>query len=101
MQWYHYLLLLLKVVFLIEFMLVMYDKKLVSPKVYTTTEILFKLILSIYIQYIMIFVVYKNVGLQDSIFISFGGGLLMYDAIFNDIPDLLEMYGLQNTSLVK
>lgn len=82
-------------------MLVMYDKKLVSPKVYTTTEILFKLILSIYIQYIMIFVVYKNVGLQDSIFISFGGGLLMYDAIFNDIPDLLEMYGLQNTSLVK
>lgn len=86
---------------MIEFFLIMYDKKLVSPKVYTTSEILFKLLLSIYIQYIMIFVVYKNISFEDSMFISFGGGLLMYDAVFNDLPELLEMYGIENTSLVK
>jgi hypothetical protein len=100
MQWYHYLLVLLKLIFLIEFLFVLYDKQLVSRKIYITSEILFKLLLSIYIQYVIVFVIYKNISLEDRFFISFGSGLLMYDAVFNDLPVLLELYGIYNTSLV-
>ena len=100
MLWYHYILILLKVVFVIEFCLVMYDRNLVHPKVYVTSEILFKLLLSIYIQYIIIFVVFKNISTEDKLFISFGAGLLMYDAVFNDLPRLLDMYGIYNTRII-
>ena len=86
---------------MIEFAIILYDKELVSQRVYVGTEILFKLVLSIYIQYVIIFVVYKNMSLEDQVFISFGSGLLMYDAVFNDLPRLLELYGIHNTSVVK
>jgi hypothetical protein len=101
MRWYHYLLLALKIIFLVEFTIILYDKDLVSQRLYVGTEILFKLLLSIYIQYVVVFVVYKNMSIEDQMFISFGSGLLMYDAIFNDIPHLLEMYGVKNASLVR
>ena len=101
MQWYHYILIFLKVIFLIQFTFIIYDKQLVSQKLYVTSEILFKLLLSIYIQYIVIFVVYKNISVEDRLFISFGSGLLMYDAVFNDLPHLLQMYGIRNASLVR
>lgn len=99
MNWYHYILVFLKLVFLLEFCLVLYDKNLVSEKLYVTSEILFKLLLSFYIQYIVIFVVYKNISFEDKMFISFGAGLLMYDAVFNNLPDLLAMYGIPNMGL--
>jgi hypothetical protein len=101
MKWYHYALFILKLLFLIEFSLVLYDKKLVSPILYFSSEILFKLFLSIYIQYVSLFVIYNNISLEDKVCISFGGGLLMYDAIINDLPTLLELYGIPNTSLVR
>ena len=101
MRWYHYILLLLKIIFLVEFLLILYNKNLVSQKVYITTEILFKLLLSIYIQYIVFSVVFNNISTEDKIFISFASGLMMYDALFNDLPVLLELYGIYNTSVVR
>ena len=101
MRWYHYVLLFIKIIFLLEFTIILYDKDLVSQRLYVGTEILFKLLLSIYIQYVVIFVVYKNMSIEDQMFISFGSGLLMYDAVFNDIPHLLERYGIRGTSLVR
>ena len=101
MRWYHYVLLLLKLIFLVEFTIILYDKDLVSQRVYVGTEMVFKFLLSVYIQYVVIFVVYKNMSIEDQMFISFGSGLLMYDAVFNDLPDLLALHGINNTSLVR
>ena len=101
MEWYHYVLLCLKIVFLIEFSLVVYNKELVHPIVYITTEILFKLLLSLYMQYIVFFITGKSISFVDKVIISFGGGLLGYDAIVNDLPDLLDLYGVKNTSLIR
>lgn len=75
------------------------NKEWVHPKIYITSEILFKLLLSIYIQYVIVFVVYKNVSAEDRLFISFGAGLLMYDAFFNDLPELLELYGIDSLKI--
>ena len=101
MEWYHYVLLCLKIVFLIEFSLVVYNKELVHPIVYITTEILFKLLLSLYMQCIVFFITGKSISFEDKVIISFGGGLLGYDAIVNDLPDLLDLYGVKNTSLIR
>jgi len=99
MQWYHYILIALKISFLLQFILILWNKEWVSQKMYITSEILFKLLLSMYIQYIMIFIVYKNISLEDKLFISFGAGLLMYDAVFNDLPILLDMYGIDSIKI--
>jgi hypothetical protein len=101
MNWYHYVLLIVKVAFLVEFALVLYDRKLVHPIVYTATEILFKLLLSVYMQYLIINASSKSIPFEDKLIISFAGGLLAYDAVFNDLPILLEMYGVYNTHLVR
>jgi len=101
MKWYHYILLALKLLFLIEFGVILYDKKAVNPKLYLITEILFKLLLSLYMTYLTLLVIGKEMELEDKIFISFGAGLLGYDAIFNDFPHLLELYGIHNTSFVR
>jgi hypothetical protein len=101
MRWYHYILIILKVAFLVEFALVLYDKKLVHPIVYITTEILFKLLLSLYMQYILFFITENSIAFEDKLIVSFAGGLLGYDALVNDLPDLLDLYGISNTSLIR
>jgi hypothetical protein len=51
-------------------------------------------------QYILFFTG-RSIPFEDKVIVSFGGGLLGYDAIVNDLPDLLELYGIKNTSLIR
>jgi hypothetical protein len=101
MQWYHYLIIILKLVFLIQFGIIIYDKKIIDPRIYLITEILFKITLSLYMEYFTFFIIHKSIKSEDKLFISFGSGLLAYDAIFNDLPDLLELYGVQNAQFIR
>jgi hypothetical protein len=101
MQWYHYVIIILKLVFLIQFGIILYDKRIIDPRVYLITEILFKLTLSLYMQYLIFCIIDKSIKVEDKLFISFGSGLLAYDAMFNDTPDLLELYGVQNAQFIR
>ena len=101
MEWYHYIIIILKLVFLIQFGIIIYDKRIIDPRVYLITEILFKLTLSLYMEYFTFFIIHKSIKVEDKLFISFGSGLLAYDAIFNDLPDLLELYGVQNAQFIR
>lgn len=51
-------------------------------------------------EYFTFFIIHNSIKIEDKLFISFGSGLLAYDAIFNDLPDLLELYGVQNARFV-
>jgi hypothetical protein len=101
MEWYHYIIIILKLVFLIQFGIIIYDKRIIDPRVYLITEILFKITLSLYMEYFTFFIIHKSIKAEDKLFISFGSGLLAYDAIFNDLPDLLELYGIQNARFIR
>jgi hypothetical protein len=92
---------ILKLVFLIQFGIILYDKRIIDPRVYLITEILFKLTLSLYMQYLIFCIIDKSIKVEDKLFISFGSGLLAYDAMFNDTPDLLELYGVQNAQFIR
>ena len=95
MNAFHYILLILKVMFVIQFFLVMVNKQWIDNKTYLTTEIVFKILLSLYIEYILFVGGACRVSFEDHVIIGFGAGLLAYDALFNDLPLLLSLYNIK------
>lgn len=79
----------MKVALLIQFILIIAKKQTRNSIVYITTEIVFKTALFLFIEW---FTFHNDFGIQfeDKLIISFGGGLLFYDACFNDVPKLIE-----------
>jgi hypothetical protein len=94
MNAFHIFLIGLKIIFFIQFLLVMVNKNWINNKTYVATEITFKIALSLYIEYILFFGGACRVSLEDHFIIGFGAALLSYDAIFNDLPKLLKLYNL-------
>ena len=79
----------MKIVLLIQFVLILFKKQTKNSKIYILTEIIFKTTLFLFIEW---FTFHNNFGIDfdDKLIISFGGGLLFYDACFNDAPRLIE-----------
>jgi hypothetical protein len=79
----------MKVALVIQFILIIAKKQTRSSIIYITTEIVFKTALFLFIEW---FTFHNNFGInfEDKLIISFGGGLLFYDACFNDVPKLIE-----------
>ena len=92
MRWYHYILLALKLAFLTQFFVIIYNKNYVPRELYLSTEIAFKLLLALYIQLLVFFTLGEYVDAGDKVCITFASGLLAYDAVFNDLPKLLALY---------
>jgi hypothetical protein len=101
MKKYHILFLLLKIAILIQYGLILINKQTMNSRTYILTEILFKSALFVFIE-IMMFHVYVDIlPLEDRVIVSFAGGLLFFDAWFNDFPKLREQirkYGLTPTT---
>jgi len=100
MNVFHYTLLLLKIVFLIQFFLVMFNKRWIDEKTYLATELTFKILLSLYIEYILFIGTACRVSYEDHIIIGFGAALLAYDAVFNDLPQLLNLFDVATPAIL-
>ena len=92
MKWYHWILFGLKLVFLLQFLIILSGKYKIDTRIYLATEIIFKIFLSLYIEYIMFFSKIPNIEFEDKFIITFAAGLLLYDACYNDIPEFIELY---------
>ena len=101
MNAFHLILFILKLIFVIQFFLVMANKSWIDNRVYITTEFTFKILLSLYIEYILFVGGACRVSFEDHLILGFGAGLLTYDAIFNDLPDLLEIYNVSTPAILK
>ena len=79
----------MKVALIIQFILILAKKQTRNSIIYITTEIVFKTALFLFIEW---FTFNNNFGItyEDKLIISFGGGLLFYDACFNDVPKLID-----------
>lgn len=97
MKWYHWVLFGLKFVFLLQFLIILSGKYKIDKRIYLATEILFKIFLSLYIQYIMFFSKIPDIEFEDNFIITFASGLLLYDACYNDIPEFIELYTHKET----
>lgn len=96
MKPYHIFFLLLKIAILVQFGLILLNKETVDSKVYILTEIVFKTCLGVFIEFFMFHRVIEGILLEDKIIISFAGGLLFFDAWFNDFPKFMAQYKQQS-----
>jgi len=78
----------------VQFFLVLLQKQSIDSKTYLFTEIIFKISLSLYIEYLMVTSAIIGLEWEDKIVISFAGGLLMYDALIHSLPALLDKYDI-------
>ena len=101
MKKYHIPFLLLKIAILIQYGLILLNKQTMNSRIYILTEILFKTALFLFIEIFMFHIVTDCLSFEDRIIISFAGGLLFFDAWFNDFPKLREQirqHGLTPTT---
>jgi hypothetical protein len=77
-----------------QFALVILNKHSVGSKIYILTNIIFKLSLGIFVQIYMFNDAVSGIPIEDKMVISFAGGLLMFDAVSNDVPELLKAYNI-------
>lgn len=94
MKKYHLFFLLLKILVIGQFVLILVNKNLVNPKIYLITEIVFKISLGLFMDIFLFHAKLDCVDFEDKVIFSFAGGLLIYDAVVNDMPRLLEEYGI-------
>jgi hypothetical protein len=85
----------MKLVIITQFILIIGNKQSIDSRVYILTEIVFKTSLFIFIQWFMIFNVGRDLEIEDRVIFSFAGGLLLYDAWFNDLRRLLEVLDIK------
>ena len=96
MKLYHIYFLILKFAIILQFLLIIGNKRSIDSKLYILTEIIFKSSLSIFMEIYLFFHVLKEIEFEDKIIISFAGGLLFYDAWVNDFPRLLKAYNINS-----
>jgi hypothetical protein len=81
---------ILKAAILIQFLLIIAKQQTTDSRVYIITEILFKVALFFFIELFLFHKIIVGIEFEDKLIISFSGGLLFYDAVFNDLPKLIE-----------
>ena len=89
MKWYVVFFLILKVAILVQFALILFNKQTTDSRIYILTEIIFKTGLFLFIELLMFHATIRDLAFEDKVIVSFAGGLLLYDAWFNDFPKLL------------
>jgi hypothetical protein len=85
----------MKLVIITQFILIIGNKQSIDSRVYILTEIVFKTSLFIFIQWFLIFNVGRDLEIEDRVIFSFAGGLLLYDAWFNDMRRLLQVLDIK------
>ena len=94
MKLYQLWLIVLKISMIVQVFLILIQKQAETSIEYLITDILFKISLGIF----LILYFYINgaprINGIDEIFVGFGGFLLIFDALYNILPKILEKYGL-------
>ena len=86
--------LLVKSIFIIQFIFIIFGKHSEDSTIYLLTDFVFKMSIGIYI---MIFFYLNDITemyLWDKVVISFAGTLLAYDAFYNVLPKIFLKYGI-------
>ena len=100
MKIYHLFFLILKFAIVLQFIFILSNKQSIDSKTYLITEIIFKITLSIFIEYFVYTRVIEGLDFEDKLIFSFAGALLSFDALAHDLPLLLKKYDITSSSNV-
>ena len=94
MKSYHVFLMFLKVAMIVQLILILLKLQKEDSVVYLLSEVAFKIFLGLFLMVSFLIAGSSDFDFWDEVFISFGGGLLMFDAIYNVLPKVLLRYGI-------
>lgn len=94
MKWYRVYFFILKILVTIQFLFLIFKKGASDTRLYLISDIVFKVSVGLFL--ILYFFVHTLPDLHpfDRLIISFGGSLLVFDALYNDLPALLEKFNV-------
>ena len=86
---------LLKIVVSVQFMLILLEKQSITSIEFLISEMIFKISLGIFL--IVFFWLNKisEIRGSDKVIIGFAGVVLIYDAIHINLPNILNVYGIE------
>ena len=88
MKFHSFYFLILKLSFLIQFILVVSGLESENSTTYILSDFLFKISIGLFLVLFFFFNNFQELYGYDRLVISFGGTLLVYDAIYNVLPKL-------------
>jgi len=94
MKSYHIFLMFLKVAMIVQLTLILFKKQKEDSVLYLISEFAFKFFLGLFLMVYFFIAGSSDFDFWDEVFISFGGGLLMFDGVYNDLPKVLIQYGI-------
>jgi len=87
--------LFLKLSFLIQFILVISGLESETSITYVLSDFLFKISIGLFLILYFFFNHFPDLHGYDRLVISFGGTLLVYDAVFNVLPKVFANFGVK------
>ena len=87
--------LFLKLSFLVQFVLVISGLESEHSVTYVLSDFLFKISIGLFLILYFFFNHFPDLHGYDRLVISFGGTLLVYDAVFNVLPKLFTNFGVK------
>jgi hypothetical protein len=94
MKSYHVFLMFLKVAMVVQLVLILLKIQKEDSVIYLISEFAFKLLLGLFLMVYFFIAGSADFDFWDEVFISFGGGLLMFDAVYNVLPKVFLRYGI-------
>jgi Ca2+/Na+ antiporter len=79
----------LKIALVLQFMLIIAHRQTKDSRVYKATEVIFKTALFLFLEYSAFNGSLSIIPFEDRMIVSFAGGLLFFDAMYNDLPELV------------
>lgn len=92
MKSHHWFFFLLKLAIVVQYVLILLHKASVDSTTYLVTEIVFKISLSLYVEYLLFFGYVQGLEFEDKLIMGFASGLLSFDAIVVSLPKLLKKF---------
>jgi len=85
---------LLKIVISVQFMLILLKKQSITSIEFLISEIIFKISLGVFLMLFFWLNKISEIRSSDKIIIGFAGVVLIYDAVYINLPHVLEFYGI-------
>jgi hypothetical protein len=78
----------------IQLVLILLKLQKEDSVIYLLSEVAFKIFLGLFLMVYFLIAGSSDFDFWDEVFISFGGGLLMFDAVYNVLPKVFLRYGI-------
>jgi hypothetical protein len=92
MNLFNIYLIFLKLTLTIQFVLIILKKHSETSVVFLVSNMLFKISIGLFLMLFFLLNKVSEINSSDKVIIGFAGLILIYDAVFIDLPDVLHIY---------